>query len=123
MTVKFHLIPNDLGALDRKASTQLCLIAALFMLILTPAFADGAIGELYHFAEDVRNVAWETAPLPQDFVLSEEDTDRAVTFMELDQELGEYVFSQTERPQEKSDTPCSQVSDSDASKKALEEKI
>jgi hypothetical protein len=43
--------------------------------------------------------------------------------MALDQELGEYAFSQTEKELPSSDQPCPQISNSDASKRALEEKI
>jgi len=102
---------------------RLILLGLSFFLLLNPLWAEDSIGKLYHFGEDVRNVVWESAPIPGDFVLGEEDTDRAVAYMELDQELGEYAFSQTERPEEESDTPCPEVSESDASKKALEEKI
>lgn len=99
------------------------VLGLLFISIFQSAYAQDGIGELYHFTEDVRNIVWESAPLPEEFVLSEEDTDRAAAYIGLDQEIGEYAFSQTEKPAPGSDQPCPQLSSSDGSKKALEQKI
>lgn len=99
------------------------VITLLIFLTALPSFAQDNLGEIYEFSEEVRNIVWETAPVPEDFSLKEEDTDRAVAFMELDQEIGEYAFSETEKRAPGSDQPCDNLSGSDASKKALAQKI
>lgn len=99
------------------------LLITMILFFMTALQAEDGIGKLYHFSEDVRNVVHESSPIPEDFVLDEEQTDKAVAYMELDQELGDYAFSETLITPKDTDQPCDKTSSSDSSKKALAKKI
>lgn len=102
---------------------KICLTTLLLLIITPSLMAQDNIGKVYHFTEDVRNIVWESSPIQTDFRLGEKETDKAVSYMALDQELAEYANSRMKAPSTNDDEPCDDSNESDASKKGLAKKI
>ncbi len=81
-------------------------ILCVFIITSSSIYAESDRGMFYKLAENVRSILWKSDPIPDKFELSNEETDRAVAYSELEAEIGDFAYSTSNLPEDANGTDC-----------------
>jgi len=104
---------------DMKSKKYLIRFILFSLFLSNVNAADSDRGKIYQLAENIRSILWRSDPVPENFELTQEESDRAVAYSELEAEISDFAYSTNGSREVDKQNPCPPVQDVDENKDKL----